>query len=156
MLGVHGEKLVSAKESNKLPPSDIPIIEGAINRYYNWIKDLKSIDEENLDIRIEKMVDLLNEYKFKLDVDTIFDSPNDFLYRQKGQLKIDNTVMEEFLPIFIYKCFKEQIDKMNVQISSQTKTFSSLYFTASIENPLIGGGMKIKSKDQDFSICRKL
>ena len=39
--------------------------------------------------------------KYYIDVDLIFDSPEDFLYRQKGQLKLDNTVIEEFLPIFV-------------------------------------------------------
>ena len=42
------------------------------------------------------MVGLLNEYKQYIDLNVIFDSDNNFLYRQKGQLKLDNTVIEEF------------------------------------------------------------
>lgn len=31
-------------------------------------------------------------------LDLIFDNLSDFLYRQKGQLKLDNSIIEEFLP----------------------------------------------------------
>ena len=154
--GVHGEKLVATLKSDKLPELDKERVEKAIKVYDKWVQDLREIDDLNVDMKIENLVKLLNEYKLYLDVDLIFDSPEDFLYRQKGQLKLDNTVIEEFLPIFIEKCFGEEIKKLNVEVTSQNKTFSSLHFTASLDNPLKGGGMVIKSKDQDFSISRKL
>lgn len=156
LRGVHGEKLVATLNSDKLPFTDKKRLETAINKYDIWVKRLSEVNEIELEKRIQKLVDLLNEYKFYLDVTLIFDSENDFLYRQKGQLKLDNTVLEEFLPIFVNKCFGSEIKNLNVEITSQTKAFSSLHFTASLEKPLIGGGMVIKSKDQDFSISRKL
>ncbi len=156
LRGVHGEKLVAAHKSDKLPKTDKDRLEKAIKRYDDWIENINNIENNNFDERVSNLVKLLNEYKFYVDVNLIFDSENDFLYRQKGQLKIDNTVVEEFLPLFIKKCFAEELRELDIDITSQAKTFSSLYFTATIEEPNIGGGMQIKSKDQDFSISRKL
>ena len=95
--GTHGEKIIAALESTKLPSSDKPRLEVALQKYDEWVSALDSVDAPTVDELIEKMIDLLNSYKFYIDVDLIFDSPEDFLYRQKGQLKLDNTVIEEFL-----------------------------------------------------------
>lgn len=102
--GTHGEKIVAALESIKLPNSDKPRLEAALQKYDEWVRALNDADALTVDELIEKMVNLLNLYKFYIDVDLIFDSSEDFLYRQKGQLKLDNTVIEEFLPIFVRKC----------------------------------------------------
>lgn len=47
-------------------------------------------------------LDRLNEYRLWVDVELIFDSEDNFLYRQKGQLKLDNSMLEEFLPRLIH------------------------------------------------------
>lgn len=91
-----------------------------------------------------------------IDINLIFDSEEDFLYRQKGQLKLDNTVIEEFMPIFVKKCVEKVEENCDIEISSQIPTFSSVYFASSLSNPNIGGGINIKTKDQDFSMSRKL
>lgn len=41
-------------------------------------------------------------------------------------------------------------------MGSQTATFSSAYFASSLSSPAIGGGLSIKTKDQDFSMSRTL
>ena len=51
---------------------------------------------------VEKLVDATNLYKKFIELDLIFDSPENFLYRQKGQLKLDNTILEEFLPQLVF------------------------------------------------------
>jgi len=68
-------------------------MESTLSVYSAWINNLKEISSDNLPTLVYKLVDSLNEYKFHLDVELIFDSPDDFLYRQKGQLKIDNSVI---------------------------------------------------------------
>lgn len=154
--GVHGEKIVSAIQSNKMPVKDVPRLEMALQRYDEWIEKLKGINAETVDELVEKLVTELNTYKNYIDINLIFDSEEDFLYRQKGQLKLDNTFIEEFMPIFVKKCVEKVEENCDIEISSQIPTFSSVYFASSLSNPNIGGGINIKTKDQDFSMSRKL
>lgn len=154
--GVHGEKLVAALASPKLPRSDRPRLEAAITRYDAWVNILQSCDAESTGALISKLVHNLTMYKQYIDLDVIFDSKNDFLYRQKGQLKLDNTVMEEFLPIFVKRCIEMEYGGCDLAISSQAQVYSSIYFESSLAYPSIGGGLKIKTKAQDFSISRPL
>ena len=77
--GTHGEKIVAAIRSDKMPER----LKEALDKYDKWIERLNTDDSETLDSFIEMMVGLLNEYKFYIDVNLIFDSPEDFLYRQK-------------------------------------------------------------------------
>lgn len=154
--GVHGEKLVALLQSSKLPDGDKNRVEEAILKYDKWIEELKDIQQDSIEDLIKSMVGILNNYKFYIDIELIFDSQNDFLYRQKGQLKLDNTVIEEFLPIFIKKCIEKKYGKCEIDIDSQTPIFSSVYFNSSLSNPGVGGGLNIKTKDQDFSMSRKL
>lgn len=154
--GTHGEKIVAALESEKMPPNDKDRLEAALKKYDEWVKKLEDADASTVDDLIEKLVGLLNEYKLYVDVNLIFDSTEDFLYRQKGQLKLDNTVIEEFLPILVRKCIVKEFGKCDVDVGSQTATFSSAYFESSLSYPAIGGGLRIKTKDQDFSMSRKL
>lgn len=154
--GTHGEKVVAARESDKLPVADQERLDEAISRYDRWVQDLEDAEGETLDELINNMVAMLNDYKFYIDVDLIFDSTEDFLYRQKGQLKLDNTVMEEFLPIFVRKCLIKEFGHCDLNIGSQIATFSSAYFASSLSTPGIGGELSIKTKDQDFSMSRPL
>lgn len=154
--GTHGEKIVAARESDKLPTADRARLDDAIKVYEQWIIDLESSKGDTLDDLVTRMVTLLNNYKRYIDVNLIFDSTEDFLYRQKGQLKLDNTVMEEFLPLFVKKCIEHELGGCDFNISSQTATFSSAYFASSLANPGIGGELNIKTKDQDFSMSRTL
>ncbi|MDY2996033.1 MAG: Bpu10I family restriction endonuclease [Faecalimonas sp.] len=154
--GVHGEKIVSAIQSNKMPAKDVPRLKMALQKYDEWIEKLNAINAETVDELVEKLVAELNTYKNYIDINLIFDSEEDFLYRQKGQLKLDNTVIEEFMPIFVKKCVEKVEENCDMEISSQISTFSSVYFASSLSNPNIGGGINIKTKDQDFSMSRKL
>lgn len=154
--GVHGEKIIAARDSDKLPASDKPRLEEAIQKYEKWIDDLDKIDDENFEAFIVKMVSLLNDYKYYIDVNLIFDSHDNFLYRQKGQLKLDNTVLEEFLPIFVRRCIVKEMGRCDVNIGSQIPTFSSVYFASSLSTSGVGGGLNVKTKDQDFSMSRTL
>jgi len=156
MRGTHGEKLVATINSEKTPKEDVSRLNEALSTYDKWILDLNSTNGETLDELIENLVELLNQYKTYIDVNLIFDSPKDFLYRQKGQLKLDNTVIEEFLPIFVSKCLVKKFGYCDIAIGSQIATFSSVFFASSLSTPNIGGGISIKTKDQDFSMSRKL
>jgi hypothetical protein len=101
------------------------------------------------------MVGLLNAYRLWVDVELVFDSPDDFLYRQKGQLKLDSSIIEEFLPRLIQPTLLPEVKGLNVSVGP-TACFSTLYFESSLEVPAKGAGMTIKTKDQDFAISRRL
>jgi hypothetical protein len=154
--GIHGEKLTAALANEKLPSGDKERLEATISEYNAWLHKMEEISAESLPEFVRAFVDALIAYKFVVDVNLIFDSPNDFLYRQKGQLKIDNTVIEEFLPILVWKCLNLMIPESVIDIAPQTPTFSSVYFNSSLSNPSIGGGLTIKTKDQDFAVSRRL
>jgi hypothetical protein len=116
---------------------------------------LTSASGATVDETVAKMVTLLNDYRLFLDLEVIFDSDDDFLYRQKGQLKLDNSVLEEFLPHLISKCVTKEIELANVGLGPTT-AFSAVYFTSSLENQLPGGGLHVRTKDQDFAIGKRL
>lgn len=59
-----------------------------------WVKQLQNVKGRTVEDRVNKLVDLLNDYRLYLDVEVIFDREADFLYRQKGQTKLDNSVID--------------------------------------------------------------
>ena len=156
MRGVHGEKLAALLRSAKLPEKDRPRVIEALSVYDSWIREINTAEAGTLDELTVKLVDALNRYKFYIDVDLIFDSPEDFLYRQKGQLKLDNTVMEEFLPVFVRRCAGHDAEEYGIDICSQPEIFSSVYFESALNNPGKAGGITIKTKAHDFALSRKI
>ncbi|HLO89266.1 MAG TPA: Bpu10I family restriction endonuclease [Nostocaceae cyanobacterium] len=149
---VHGDKLKSLLDNKKLPSQDKPHLEKAIKKYENWIADLENTQLTG-DALLKFMVDKLNEYKNFIDLEFIFDSPDDFLYRQKGQLKLDNSIIEEFLPrLFDQRLVPGFARLTNIECGSR-KSFAGLSF----ESPFIAlsdGGAFIKTKDQDFAVTK--
>lgn len=127
-----------------------------MKKYVEWEANLQTADAPTTHELIGRMVTLLNEYKSYIDLDLVFDSSDDFLYRQKGQMKLDNTVLEEFLPVLVRKCLIKEFGRCEADISAQTAAFSSAYFTSALGSPAAGGGLSIKTKDQDFCISKPL
>ena len=154
--GVHGEKIVAAINGEKTPECDKDRLRSALVKYDEWVTSLNHYQAETLSDFVVGMVSLLNEYKLYIDVDLIFDSHEDFLYRQKGQLKLDNTVIEEFMPILVRRCIEKKFGSCKLDVGSQVSTYSSVYFASSLSSPGIGGEINIKTKDQDFSMSRTL
>ena len=77
------------------------------------------------------------------------------LTRQKRQLKLDNSVIEEFLPHFVTPAVLPEMVGHEVAVGPTT-CFSSVYFSTSLDVPVVGGGLEVRSKDQDFAISKKL
>lgn len=150
----HLDKLKATLDNEKLPECDKPRIEEAVAKYKEWtakLDEVKGIPDEI----IQKSVDLLNEYRLYIDINLIFDSKENFLYRQKGQLKLDNSVIEEFLPRLIQPSVIPELKGMEVHAGPKS-SYASLFFTSSLATPQVGGGLNIRQKDQDFSICKPL
>ena len=147
----HGDKLDALLQNDKLPPRDRERIDRAVERYRRWRESLMRIPvgEDGL----TEAVRLLNEYRSFLDLDVIFDSDDDFLYRQKGQLKLDNTVIEEFLPHLVYRAFPDVPAAFDVGPQS---CFAALYFTSTIRTATASLGARTRTKDQDFTIGKRV
>ncbi len=158
----HFEKLQAVLRNDKLPASDKSRIDGVLERYSKWKSDLDSTRQragriatlEQGHAFIAEMTNLLTTYKSFVDLDLIFDSDNDFLYRQKGQLKIDNSIIEEFLPHLVYPFLPESVSSQ-VNLGPRG-CFSSLSFQGGLTRPVAGGGMQVRAKDQDFTISRDI
>jgi len=123
-------------------------------RYHSWIEQMETVSGAPVE-RIERLIQLLNEYRLYLDVELIFNSDSDFLYCQKGQLKLDNSVIEEFLPWLIHASVIPELQGLEISVGP-VSSFSSAFFLSSLENPQVGGGLSIRSKDQDFGISKPL
>jgi hypothetical protein len=151
----HLEKLTAVLANDKLPPAVKGIIQEAMNRYQAWIAAMRTVTDTNLEEIVSRMVALLNDYKLFVDVDVIFDREDDFLYRQKGQTKLDNSIVEEFLPHLVLKCLLQ--GKSNADFSvGPTTAFSAIYFASSLDAPAAGGGLTVRTKDQDFAIAKRV
>lgn len=148
----HLQKLEACLRNGRLPPPDVAKVEEALVKYNEWITSLNSIPqgEENV---VQRLVDATNTYKRFIELDLIFDSTANFLYRQKGQLKLDNTIIEEFLPHLIFKGLAGLNEDYEF---GPRKTFAGLSFLSSIGDTGSGGSPSIRSKDQDFILGKKL
>lgn len=150
----HGDKLRALLSNEQLPLDDQPRVRRAIEHYERWLQEMGQVQGPYSQV-IEQMVSLLNAYKRYIEVDLIFDSEHDFLYRQKGQLKLDNTIIEEFLPILLVTALKSRIQEYELSFGPTT-CFSGIRFESSITSSQPGGGMEVREKDHDFAISRRL
>ena len=150
----HGDKLRALVGNDKLPASDRPGVDAAIVRYEAWTAEIEAIEGTGVKL-VELLVASLDRYKTSIDLDLIFDSQNDFLYRQKGQLKLDNTVLEEFLPCLVGRVFPDRLANRGLRLGP-TKGLAQLRFDSSLLNTAAGGGMTVRSKDHDFALARPL
>jgi len=148
----HMDKLKALLQNPRLPTVDKPRVEEALQRYNNWIKDLHSIKPVQKN-SVRQLVEATNRYKLSIELDLIFDSPENFLYRQKGQLKLDNTILEEFLPHLVYRSV--QLDNQTFEYGPRN-TFAGLSFTSSIAESGRGGHPRLRTKDQDFVLGKRL
>lgn len=149
----HGDKLTALLLNKKLPDSDKKRVENTINQYEAWIKNLTTTIPPGEDI-LTIFVSALNNYKRHVELDLIFDSDNDFLYRQKGQLKLDNTVLEEFLPYLFDIRLVPGLKRLKNISCGPKSSFAGLSFDSPFM-PLNSGGAFLKLKDQDFAVSKE-
>ena len=149
----HGDRLHALLNNLKLPSADADRVRDALKRYKMWVSSMNAVDYDG-ECNIEPMINLLNDYKTYVDLELIFDSKDDFLYRQKGQLKLVSSIIEEFMPHMIEKVFYREIKEMN-PILGPRSAFSDIIFNPNI-SASNGGGMSVKEKDHDFVIAHPL
>ena len=153
----HLEKLNALLENDKLPRGDRVRVKTALERYAQWVKASERILSASTEpaSAIEELVRELNSYKAYIELELIFDSEDDFLYRQKGQLKLDNSIVEEFLPVLVTPAVLPEVVGLDLIVGA-TNTFSSLYFASTLNSLASGPSPSVRTKDQDFAIAKPL
>lgn len=149
----HFDKLTELLNNLKLPGPDADSVRAAIGRYHDWVRAMDAVDADG-DERVVALVGLLNEYKRFVEVEVIWDSEADFLYRQRGQLKLDNSIIEEFLPRLIDPRIIPALEG-KAYAAGPRRSFAAVYFTTTLTSPLKGAGLQVRTKDQDFTVSRE-
>lgn len=148
----HLDKIDAALANPKCQEPDRVVLQEAKGHYTTWMTATNALTTSGRPL-VDEMVRLLNVYKDVLEVELIAKRGGDFLKRQKGQLKLDNSVLEEFLPHLLRTEIIERIEGTSF-VTGPQQAFMSLAFMPSGFRSL--GGMPqvvVKSKDQDFAIA---
>ncbi|WP_218187724.1 Bpu10I family restriction endonuclease [Pseudomonas sp. MRSN 12121] len=148
----HGSKLKALAQNSSLPNGDRQRVLDAIEKYEEWRSALSEMSGEGKDL-LGRLVALLNDYKNSIDLDLIFGSKNDFLYRQNGQLKLSNSILEEFLPYVFDERMVPGFKRLSNVICGPQSSFAGLSFGSPFLD-LDAGGVFLKNKDQDFSVAK--
>lgn len=152
----HKEKLDAALRNPKCNSNDHDLLNQAIAYYHDWRNKTAILTSVGLQL-VTEMTRLLNEYKDRLEVDLIAKEGSPFIKRQKGQLKLDNSILEEFLILLIDPRIIKGLPSDFALTIGPTRAFMSLSFNPSSLNAL-GGKPEVvlKMKDQDFVIGKEI
>lgn len=137
----------------KVPPIDHLAITAAIQRYNRWIAAMRELDVTG-DAKVRRLVQLLNDYKRYIEVELIWSSEADFLFRQRGQLKIDNSILEEFLPWLVDVEIIPELAEVDC-FAGPAGAFAAVNFSSTLASSTPKSiGLKVRTKDQDFTLSR--
>jgi len=147
----HLDKLEAACQNPKCQPEDRGLLEEAKQHYRAWIDATLTLESSGRD-RVIEMVRLLNQYKDTLEVELIAKRGSPFLKRQKGQLKLDNSVLEEFVPLLMVPKVIRGLNHSRFNAGPQQAFMSLSFVPTSFEHLGAKPEVVVKVKDQDFSI----
>jgi hypothetical protein len=150
----HRDKLLAAIGNSK-SENDVPLLREALEAYDNWIRQLERVDSMGRQKVLDLTV-LLNEYKDYLEVELIARRGSPFLKRQKGQLKLDNSIMEEFLIRLVDPSILEGLPDFDLEVGPHTAFMTLSFRPVSISHLNDKPDVVIKSKDKDFTIGKTL
>lgn len=146
----HLDKL-SAALANEKCREDIPLLYEALEAYRAWIEKNRNLKTKGKE-RVSDLVANLNAYKNYLEVELIARKGSAFLRRQKGQLKLDNSVVEEFLPHLVVPDILEGLPETPILLGPY-KAFLNLNLAPPSLDSFDGAPeVLVKTKDQDFII----
>lgn len=146
----HLDKLNAAMANEKCH-DDLKLLQEALKRYEAWIKSNNGLQTTGRQ-RVNDLVEYLNAYKDFLEVELIARKGSAFLKRQKGQLKLDNSVIEEFLPYLVVPEIIEGLPETPILLGPY-KTFLNVNLAPpSLDNFDGPPEVLVKTKDQDFII----
>lgn len=151
MIGTpHLDKLNAALANPKCEP-DWPLLTEGKGLYEAWVASLAAVGGEGQE-RVVEMVRLLNDYKHEFEVELVVKRGSDFLRRQKGQLKLDNSILEEFLIHLVHPAVVRGLGDTQLVVGPEN-AFMSLSFRPR-ELKALGKqpDVVLKTKNQDFVI----
>lgn len=150
----HKDKLIALFNNPKLPQKDLDRKMEVMDRYDSWIQSLKD-KESDKDNFLKNIVTATNEYKNFIDLDFIFSSEQDFLYRQKGQLKLDNTILEECLPYLVDVRLTPGAFIKSNKFVGDVGCYAGLFFGTWLADT-VEDRIFIKQKNQDFAVGKEV
>ena len=154
-LAPHKDKIVAAI-SNPKCSADTELLEEILESYNSWSDSVKSLTLKKK-ARVDKMVDLLNDYKDFLEVNAIAKRGSPFLKRQKGQLKLDNSVLEEFLIYLVDDSIISGLpNDFKIDCGPHTAFMSLSFRPEGVGSLNKKPSVVLKHKDQDFTLGRKI
>jgi hypothetical protein len=151
----HKDKLVAAIDNPKCKEGDLTILKECLTRYERWVKDMTSLQATGKQ-RVVELTKMLNAYKDGLEVELIIKSQSPFLIRQKGQLKLDNSIIEEFLIHLVDARIIKGLPDFSLEIGPQTAFMSLAFLPADLK--ALGGKppVEVKQKDADFALGKTI
>jgi len=150
----HKDKLIAAM-ANKGCKDDISLLQEALKAYESWIGKISALDTTGK----QKVLDLsrlLNEYKDYLEVELIAQKGSSFLKRQKGQIKLDNSILEEALMHLVDPTVIGGLPSFELELGPHTAFLSLSFRPSSISALNEKPDVVLKTKDQDFTIGKTL
>lgn len=150
----HREKL-NAAIANPKCSADAPLLQEILSEYNGWITRMQALETTGAE-RVQDLVRFLNEYKDRVEVDMIMERGSAFLRRQKGQLKLDNSILEEFLIHLVSPLVLGESANFPIETGPQTAFMSFAFRPLSLPNLNEKPEVVLKLKDQDFTIGRTI
>lgn len=150
----HLNKILAAINNPKASDEDRALLEEIRDRYREWAVALDAvIPGEEPHARVLRQAKLLNDYKFFVEVECVARRGSAWLKRQKGQLKLDNSIIEEFLIHLVHPATLPGFDRLDELTVGPNQAFMSMSFRAdSMEGLLDRPEVVVKTKDQDFAL----
>jgi hypothetical protein len=150
----HLNKITAAAANPKASPEDRELFAEIEARYRQWIAALDEVIEgEDVQTRVLRQAGLLNDYKFFVEVECVAKRGSAWLKRQKGQLKLDNSIIEEFLIHLVHPATLPGFDRLHELTVGPNQAFMSMSFRAdSLLGLLDRPEVVVKTKDQDFTL----
>lgn len=154
----HLNKLVAAIGNPKASAPDRTLLKKIKVRHTKWVSELEeTIDGEDPEARVIRQSQLLNDYKYFVEVECVARQGSAWLRRQKGQLKLDNSIIEEFLVHLVHPATLPGFDRLDELIVGPRQAFMSMSFAPeSLGDLLDSPHVIIKQKDQDFAMGAEL
>ncbi|HET6385176.1 MAG TPA: Bpu10I family restriction endonuclease [Armatimonadota bacterium] len=148
------DKLIAAR-ANPKALEDRDLLDEAIRAYERWIAKLSELTAKG-EQRVLDATQLLNEYKDYLEVEILARQGSPFLKRQKGQLKLDNSIMEEFLIHMVQPEVIDGLPDADFEVGPRTAFMTLSFRPESLESLGRKPAIVMKAKDQDFAIGRTI